>query len=215
MEIEFAANLLHEPALFNVLQIRPISADGLTAQVDWEHIDQTEPIVLSDSALGVGRVDGVRDIIYLRQEAFDILHTQEMAETLRQWNTRMRLEGKGYVLMAFGRIGSQIPTLGLPVQWSDISEAKVLVECSLPSFQIDPSQGSHFFQNMTSFNVGYVNVNPFARPADMLDDVALDRLAAVEETEYVRHVRLEEPLEIYIDGFRNHAMIKCGVGTHI
>ncbi len=215
VEIEFAANLLHEPALFNVLQIRPISADGLTAQVDWEHIDQTEPIVLSDSALGVGRVDGVRDIIYLRQEAFDILHTQEMAETLRQWNTRMRLEGKGYVLMAFGRIGSQIPTLGLPVQWSDISEAKVLVECSLPSFQIDPSQGSHFFQNMTSFNVGYVNVNPFARPADVLDDVALDRLAAVEETEYVRHVRLEEPLEIYIDGFRNHAMIKCGVGNHI
>ncbi len=131
-----------------------------------------------------------------------------MAETLRQWNTRIRQEGKGYVLLAYGRIGSQIPTLGLPVQWSDISEAKVLVECSLRDFQVDPSQGSHFFQNMTSFNVGYVNVNPFVRAADVLNDAVLDGMKAVEETAYVRHVQVEQPLEIYIDGFRNHALIR-------
>lgn len=208
VEIEFAANLMQEPAIFNVLQIRPISADGLTAKVDWKNIDETAPIIRSDSALGVGEVEGITDVIYLRQDTFNILRTCEMADTLRAWNARMRQEARSYVLIGYGRWGSQIPTLGVPVQWSDISEAKALVECSLPDFRIDPSQGSHFFQNMTSFNVGYINVNSFARPEDTLDTVQLDVLPAIEETDFVRHVRFEKPLQIYIDGFKNHALIK-------
>ena len=208
VEIEFAANLMQEPAIFNVLQIRPISADGLTAKVDWKNIDETAPIIRSDSALGVGEVEGITDVIYLRQDTFNILRTREMADTLRAWNARMRQEARSYVLIGYGRWGSQIPTLGVPVQWSDISEAKALVECSLPDFRIDPSQGSHFFQNMTSFNVGYINVNSFARPEDTLDTAQLDVLPAIEETDFVRHVRFEKPLHIYIDGFKNHALIK-------
>ena len=208
VEIEFAANLMQEPAIFNVLQIRPISADGLTAKVDWKNIDETAPIIRSDSALGVGEVEGITDVIYLRQDTFNILRTREMADTLRAWNARMRQEARSYVLIGYGRWGSQIPTLGVPVQWSDISEAKALVECSLPDFRIDPSQGSHFFQNMTSFNVGYINVNSFARPEDTLDTAQLDVLPAIEETDFVRHVRFEKPLQIYIDGFKNHALIK-------
>lgn len=208
VEIEFAANLMQEPAIFNVLQIRPISADGLTAKVDWKNIDETAPIIRSDSALGVGEVEGITDVIYLRQDTFNILRTREMADTLRAWNARMRQEARSYVLIGYGRWGSQIPTLGVPVQWSDISEAKALVECSLPDFRIDPSQGSHFFQNMTSFNVGYINVNSFARPEDTLDTAQLDVLPAIEETNFVRHVRFEKPLRIYIDGFKNHALIK-------
>lgn len=208
VEIEFAANLMQEPAVFNVLQIRPISADGLTAKVDWKNIDETAPIIRSDSALGVGEVEGITDVIYLRQDTFNILRTREMADTLRAWNARMRQEARSYVLIGYGRWGSQIPTLGVPVQWSDISEAKALVECSLPDFRIDPSQGSHFFQNMTSFNVGYINVNSFARPEDTLDTAQLDVLPAIEETDFVRHVRFEKPLHIYIDGFKNHALIK-------
>lgn len=208
VEIEFAANLMQEPAIFNVLQIRPISADGLTAKVDWKNIDETAPIIRSDSALGVGEVEGITDVIYLRQDTFNILRTREMADTLRAWNARMRQEARSYVLIGYGRWGSQISTLGVPVQWSDISEAKALVECSLPDFRIDPSQGSHFFQNMTSFNVGYINVNSFARPEDTLDTAQLDVLPAIEETDFVRHVRFEKPLHIYIDGFKNHALIK-------
>ena len=208
VEIEFAVNLEHEPQIFHVLQIRPISADSLNAKVDWSQIDESGAFLRSGNALGVGQIDEVSDIIYLRRDTFDILRTREMADTIRQWNNRLRQEGKQYLLIGFGRWGSQIPTLGVPVQWSDISEAKAVVECGLENFRIEPSQGSHFFQNMTSFNVGYMNIDPWARPEDQYDASVLDALPAVEETDLVRHVRLDKPLEMYIDGFANKAMVK-------
>ena len=209
VEIEFAVNLEHEPQIFHVLQIRPISSDSLSAKVEWESIDETGAFLRSGSALGVGKIEEVTDIIYLKKEAFDVLRTREMAATLREWNNRLRTEGRQYLLIGYGRWGSQIPTLGVPVQWSDISEAKAIAECSLENFRIEPSQGSHFFQNMTSFNVGYMNVDPWARPlTDAYDQSVLDALPAVEETELVRHVRVKKPLEMYIDGFENKAVIK-------
>ena len=208
VEIEFAVNLEHDPQIFHVLQIRPISADSLNAKVEWEKIDETDAFLKSGNALGVGQIEDVQDIIYLRKEAFDIFKTREMAQTIREWNTRMRLEGKSYLLVGYGRWGSQIPTLGVPVQWSDISEAKVIAECSLENFRIEPSQGSHFFQNMTSFNVGYMNVDPWARSEDRYVEEVLNALPAVEETELVRHVRLNKPLEMYVDGFANKAVVK-------
>ena len=208
VEIEFAANLEHEPQIFNVLQIRPISADSLTAKVDWTQVDESGALLRSGSALGVGKIDDITDIIYLRRDTFDVLRTREMAATIRDWNNRLRQQGRQYLLIGYGRWGSQIPTLGVPVQWSDISEAKAIAECGLENFRIEPSQGSHFFQNMTSFNVGYMNIDPWARPDDCYDSEALDRLPAIEETDLVRHVRVSEPLEMYIDGFGNHAVVK-------
>ena len=209
VEIEFAVNLEHEPQIFHVLQIRPISADSLTAKVDWDTIDEQGAILRSGNALGVGKIEDVQDIIYLRRDTFDILRTREMADTLREWNNRMRQEGRQYLLIGYGRWGSQIPTLGVPVQWGDISEAKAIAECGLENFRIEPSQGSHFFQNMTSFNVGYMNIDPWARPEDQLDIEALDAMPAMEETELVRHIRLDKPLEMYIDGFNNKAIVLC------
>ena len=208
VEIEFAVNLEHDPQIFHVLQIRPISSDSLTAKVDWNSIDETGCFLRSQNALGVGKVEDVQDIIYLRKETFDVLKTQEMAATIREWNNRMRQQGRSYMLIGYGRWGSQIPTLGVPVQWSDISEAKAIAECSLENFRIEPSQGSHFFQNLTSFNVGYINVDPWARSEDLYDETVLNSLPAVEETDLVRHVRLEQPLEMYIDGFANKALVK-------
>ena len=208
VEIEFAANLEHKPQIFNVLQIRPISADSLTAKVDWTQVDESGALLRSGSALGVGKIDDITDIIYLRRDTFDVLRTREMAATIRDWNNRLRQQGRQYLLIGYGRWGSQIPTLGVPVQWSDISEAKAIAECGLENFRIEPSQGSHFFQNMTSFNVGYMNIDPWARPDDCYDSEALDRLPAIEETDLVRHVRVSEPLEMYIDGFGNHAVVK-------
>lgn len=207
VEIEFAVNLEREPQIFHVLQIRPISADSLTAKVDWNQIDESDAFMRSDNALGIGQIEGVRDIIYLRREAFDVLRTREMAETIRTWNARMREEGRSYLLIGYGRWGSQIPTLGVPVQWSDISEAKAIAECSLENFRIEPSQGSHFFQNLTSFNVGYMNIDPWARSAEHYDESILNALPAVEETDLVRHVRLDDDLRMYIDGFKSHASI--------
>ena len=208
VEIEFAINLEHDPQIFHVLQIRPISADSLTANVNWDNIDESDAFLRSTNALGIGQIDDVRDIIYLRRDAFDILRTREMAQTIREWNRRMQQEGKQYLLIGYGRWGSQIPTLGVPVVWGDISEAKAIAECSLENFRIEPSQGSHFFQNLTSFNVGYMNIYPLARPEDLLDTDVLDAIPAVEETDLVRHVRLDKPLEMYIDGFNSRAMVK-------
>ena len=209
IEIEFAANLEHDPQIFHVLQIRPISADSLNASVNWETIDEHGAILKSGNALGIGKIEDVSDIIYLKHDTFDILRTREMAETIREWNRKMQQEGRQYLLIGYGRWGSQIPTLGVPVAWGDISEAKAIAECSLENFRIEPSQGSHFFQNLTSFNVGYMNIDPWARPGeDLLDVAALDRIPAVEETDLVRHVRLEHPLEMYIDGFNNKAICK-------
>ncbi len=209
IEIEFAVNLEHDPQIFHVLQIRPISADSLNASVEWEKIDENGAILKSGNALGTGKIEDVSDVIYLKRDTFDILRTREMAETIRQWNRKMQQEGRQYLLIGYGRWGSQIPTLGVPVAWGDISEAKAIAECSLENFRIEPSQGSHFFQNLTSFNVGYMNIDPWARPGeDLLDVEKLDAIPAVEETELVRHIRLERPLEMYIDGFKNKALIK-------
>ena len=208
VELEFAVNLERDPQIFHVLQIRPISSDSLTAKVEWEKVDETGAFLRSGNALGVGKIEEVQDVIYLRKGAFDVLKTREMASTIREWNNKMRQDGKSYLLIGYGRWGSQIPTLGVPVQWSDISEAKAIAECSLENFRIEPSQGSHFFQNLTSFNVGYINVDSWARTEDMYDEEVLNALPAVEETEFVRHVRLEKPLEMYIDGFNNRALVK-------
>ena len=208
VEIEFAVNMESDPQIFNVLQIRPISADSLNAKVDWDTIDENGAFMRSGSALGVGEIEGVHDIIYLRKAAFDVLKTREMAATIRGWNNAMRREGRQYLLIGFGRWGSQISSLGVPVQWSDISEAKAIAECGLDNFRIEPSQGSHFFQNLTSFNVGYMNIDPWARPEDLYDEEVLNALPAVEETAFVRHVRLDKPLTMYIDGFASKALVK-------
>jgi len=209
VELEFAADFDSDGrASFSVLQVRPISADSRFAEVDWDKIDCSGAILQSGCALGVGWVEGVKDVVYLKQAAWDVLKTKEMAAQVSKINAEMQRSGDGYVLIGFGRWGTSQPTLGVPVDWGDISEAKALVECSLEDFQIDPSQGTHFFQNLTSFNVGYINVNPFARHGELLDFNVLDALPAVSETEWLRHVRFPEPLQICIDGKTNKALIK-------
>jgi len=141
-------------------------------------------------------------------DAFDTQKTVQMARELTAMNNRMRTEHLNYVLIGYGRWGSSIPSLGVPVQWGDISEAKVIVECSLEDFRVDPSQGTHFFQNLTSFNAGYINVDPFSGSGDVFDYEALEKLPAVEETEFLRHVRFDRELEICIDGRNNKAFVK-------
>ena len=213
VEIEFAADLDRggDPdklPKFQVLQIRPISVDSRNVDVNWDEIDTSGAMLKSDSALGTGWIKGVHDVIYLKKDAFDTQKTTAMGRELTAINTRMRSEGKNYVLIGFGRWGSSIPSLGVPVQWSNISEAKVIVECSLEDFRVDPSQGTHFFQNLTSFNAGYINVDPYGIKDDVMDFTELDKLPAVEETEFLRHVRFDRELEICIDGRNSKAFIK-------
>lgn len=206
VEIEFAADL--PTGLFTALQVRPISSDSLKADVDWRTIDTSSPVVLSSSALGTGWIGDIHDVVYLKADAFDKMKTEEMAAELREINAQMRAEGRQYALLGFGRWGSSIPTLGVPVAWSDISEARVIVECALPDFRVDPSQGTHFFQNLTSFNAGYVNADPYSRPGDVVDFSALNAMEALKETKWLRHIRVTEPLTICVDGRSGRALVK-------
>lgn len=211
VEIEFAADLDRgdRAALFNVLQIRPISSVNSFNSVDWSSLETEGALLSSGCAIGPGMIQGVRDVVYLRRQNFDVMKTREMAAEMTAINNRMRDEGRNYVLIGYGRWGSSIPSLGVPVQWSNISEAKVIVECCLENFRIDPSQGTHFFQNMTSFNAGYVNVNPYSRPGEYCDIDALDAMPAEYESDFVRIVHFPEDLTICIDGKENRALVKA------
>ena len=208
VEIEFAADLdvdEDRPAQFNVLQVRPNSVDSRDAEVDWDKVDESGAVIRSVSALGTGWIDGVSDFVYLRKESFNVLKTGEIAREVAALNARMK--GCGYVLVGFGRWGTSVPSLGVPVRWADISEARVIVECSLENFRVDPSQGTHFFQNLTSFNVGYINVDPYAHRGESIDFERLDAMPAVFETEYLRHVRFPVPLRICVDGRTSRALV--------
>ncbi len=213
VEIEFAANLDRGTRfnIFNVLQIRPIAASISESNKDWSMVDVDNALIYSQSALGTGSVEGITDIIYLRRENFDPSKTQIMAEQITRLNSQMRAEGRGYLLSGFGRWGSSNPWLGVPVKWSDISEAKAIVECGLDNFRIEPSQGTHFFQNMTSFGVGYMTVNPYAGDGKLNFDI-LDATPALFESEFVRHIRFDSPLEICIDGVKNKAVVEIKQG---
>ncbi len=210
VEIEFAADLDTDdgmPRLFNTLQIRPIAADSTETPADWSRIDVSDAIVCAENALGTGVIDGIRDVVYVKAAAFDKLRTREIAEQLAVINAGFRTRGEGYVLIGYGRWGSSDPFLGIPVSWIQISEARVIVECGLKDFSVEPSQGTHFFQNLTSFGVGYITVNP-QRGEGVCDLARLDALSAVSETEFVRHVRFGSPLTVIVDGMKSRGLVK-------
>ncbi len=202
VEVEFAANMdvgPNERQTLNLLQIRPIIDSQDNRPVDWSRIDPAQAIVYSEHALGVGRMGGIADVVYVRPDKFDPLRTREIAEELLALNAQMRVEGRGYVLLGPGRWGSSDPFLGVPVKWTHISEAKVIVETSLRGFSVEPSQGTHFFQNVTSLGVGYLTIDE-VHGDGRFDAARLDRMAAVHEGEYLRAVRFAGPLEVCIDG---------------
>lgn len=210
VEMEFAVNLdvaYGGQKLFNFLQIRPIVDTHASNILDWSAVPTEGALVYAQSALGVGAVEGVSDIVYVKHSNFDTRYTEKMASEVQTINAQMRDRKQGYVLVGPGRWGSSDPWLGIPVKWQHISEAKVIVECGLDNFRIEPSQGTHFFQNLTSFGVGYLTINPFM--GDGLFDIELlDAIPAVYEGEYVRMVHFENPLYIFVDGRSNKAIIK-------
>ncbi len=210
VEIEFAVNMDVPPGreqMFYFLQIRPIVEKQGQNTLDWSEVDTSDAIIYAERALGVGAVENVRDIIYVKHADFDTTHTERMAAEIRALNIKMREEGSGYVLVGPGRWGSSDPWLGIPVKWPDISESKVIVECGIEDFRVEPSQGTHFFQNLTSFGVGYLSISPFLNDGS-LDTAALDAMPAEYEGEFFRRVRFPEPLYIFIDGRNNKAIVR-------
>jgi hypothetical protein len=143
----------------------------------------------------------------MKFDKFSSLKTQQIADELYEINKRMREDGAEYVLIGTGRWGSSDPNLGVPVKWAHISEARVIVESALPNFNIESSQGTHFFQNVTSLGVGYLSLNP-SQGDGVLDLEQMDKMPAMFDGEYLRCVEFEKPLYIYVDGQSKKAIVK-------
>jgi hypothetical protein len=205
IEIEFAVDMdvpKGDPNIFSFLQIRPIVESDQSSGIDLDQLKPEETILWSQSALGNGEFTELRDLVYVKPDSFHAAASKEIAAIMEKLNAGFRERRAGYVLVGPGRWGSSDPWLGIPVKWTQISAARVIVESGLENYRIDPSQGTHFFQNLTSFRVGYMTINPFISDG-FYDTAFLDGRDAHYEDEYVRHVHFDRPLEILIDG-RTH-----------
>lgn len=209
VEIEFAVNVdpnNHDKATFYLLQIRPIVDNKEIMDEDLTQVSNEETILSSTSVLGHGIVTDVQDIIYVKSGAFNSSNNQLIAYEIEKLNRRFTEEEKNYVLVGPGRWGSSDHWLGIPVKWPHISNARVIVECGLENYRVDPSQGTHFFQNLTSFGVGYFTINPF-KGDGWFDEEYLNALPAVEDTEYLRHIHFDKPIVIKMDGKKSLGVV--------
>jgi hypothetical protein len=182
-----------------------MAVSDTVVDVDLQAIDCHNLLVASERVMGNGLVTDVRDVVYVKPDRFEARHTPVIAEQIARINLDLVERGVPYLLIGFGRWGSSDPWLGTPVTWSQIGGAKAIVEATLPAMNVDLSQGSHFFHNISSFNVSYFSV-PFNGDFP-IDWVGLSQREAVTDTEFVRHVRLARPLHIAVDGRQGHGAI--------
>jgi CheY-like chemotaxis protein len=204
VEIELAFNLEKKAdktveGVFYLLQIRPIVDSKEMMEEDLSQIPEADTLLYAKQALGHGITSDVQDVIYVKTDAFNAAHNPEIVAEIDRINRQMVDENRTYLLIGPGRWGSSDPWLGIPVRWPQISNARVIVELGLENYRIEPSQGTHFFHNLTSFGVGYFTINPYLSDG-FFDEAFLNAQPAVEETEYLRHVRFAQALTVKIDG---------------
>ncbi len=210
VEIEFAGNIDPEGDLkgrIYWLQIRPIIDRKEDVDEELLALPDTELILRSNTALGHGTTDNVTKILYVRPDTFSSFRNPDIAAEIAAINRKFVDSGEGYILIGPGRWGSSDHALGVPVRWADISAARLIVETALANYRIEPSQGTHFFQNLTSFGVGYFTVNPFGHD-DFFDCAYLDSLPAEYESENLRLVSFPQPIMIGIDGKKGCGVVK-------
>ena len=208
VEIEFAVNLgktNKNMSSFNLLQIRPIVENKEVMNEDISQVPEEDTIISSEHALGNGVIDDVFDIVYVKTDAFDPSKNRLIVDEIDVINHKLLNENKSYILVGPGRWGSSDSWLGIPVKWTNISAARLIVEAGLAHYRVDPSQGTHFFHNLTSFKVGYFTINPYNNDG-YYDLGFISEMPAEYEGEYIRHVSLKNPLVIKIDG-------KKGIGV--
>ncbi len=208
VEIELACNVKDDrTAEFYLLQIRPIVDSKQVLEEDLQSIPDNKCLLRSNHSLGHGISEDVLDVVYVKTgDDFSAMNNPKIADEIEQINRRFLERGENYVLIGPGRWGSSDYWLGIPVKWPHISAARVIVEQGLQNYRVDPSQGTHFFQNLTSFGVGYFTINDFCGDGVIQKDV-LDAMEAIEETDFVRHVRFNKPLKIMMDGMRQEGVV--------
>lgn len=201
IEIEFAVNLNSQrEATFYLLQIRPIVDSKEIVSEDLTIIDPEDTIMYSENALGHGSISNINDVIYVKTKDFNPIHNQLIAREIEDLNKIFIENDKYYVLVAPGRWGSSDPWLGIPVRWPHISQARIIGEITLDQYRIDPSQGSHFFQNLTSLGVAYFTINPFVENGGFFNENFLNEQTAVYETKFIRHISFKESFNIKVNG---------------
>ena len=206
VEIEFAMTFSEEgPHKFGFLQVRPMMVSEDEISLEEKEMSGDHVLVASDKVLGNGSSENIYDIVYLRKAAFEVLRTQEMKGEIEKINDTLVSEGKPYVLIGFGRWGTSDQTAGIPVNWGQISGTKAIVEASLAHVNFEQSQGSHFFHNVTGCGVFYFSV-PFEK-TDTIDWEWLDAMEAHNESRFIRHIRLTDPLLVKVDGRTGRGVI--------
>ena len=198
VEIEFAVDLRPDPeeSIFYFLQIRPMVAGAERFDVEISDEEEKHAFCRSSQALGHGRFDTIADVIYVRTDAFDPGKTREIAKEINQFNSALQKEKRPYLLIGPGRWGSADRFLGIPVQWQDIAGTEAIIELRNEMLKVDPSQGSHFFHNITSLGIPYVTIT---QDKDFFDWKKLDNMEPIKESTFLRHVHFEEPFIIKID----------------
>ena len=209
VEIEFACNIHADKTCdFYLLQIRPIVDAKEMLDEDVRAIPDADCLLRSHNSLGHGISEDVTDVVYVKyDDQFSAMNNFYVADDIERINRKFLADGKNYVLIGPGRWGSSDHYLGVPVKWPHISAARVIVEVALKNYNIDPSQGTHFFQNLTSFGVGYFTVDTNTEEGGFVNKDMLDAMPAVEETQYVRHVRFDHPLRILMDGKKQEGAV--------
>ena len=206
VEIEFAVNLTAGPRpAFDLLQVRPMAVARQKLNVEISGEDRHRAICYSTMALGNGQVSDLQDIVFVDPEAFDVARTMDIAAEVGRLNKQLEARNRRYLLIGPGRWGSADRWLGIPVKWSDISAVRAVVETATEGLRADPSQGSHFFHNITSLDISYLTT--FGNGEDFVDWDWLKAQPAAAETRYLRHVRLDRPLTLKIDGKKTQAVI--------
>jgi hypothetical protein len=202
VEIEYAVDLnrtLNNLPSFYLLQIKPLLGHQLENNIVIEELDKSKTILYSSISLGNGIIKDITDIIYIDTVKFDKLKTLDMVTEIEQLNSMMVKQDRKYILIGPGRWGTRDQFLGIPVVWSQISNAKVIVEVSLANYPLDSSLGSHFFHNITSMNVGYFAVLDSSM-TDYIQWDILDKQAVENSTGFFKHVRFKKPLKVLMNG---------------
>ncbi|MCU4156315.1 hypothetical protein J1N10_10020 [Carboxylicivirga sp. A043] len=209
VEIEFAVDLKKDKqgrATFYLLQIKPLMGGAQNYSINMERINEQQIILQSGQSMGNGKVKSIRDVIYVDSARFEKAQTREIAKEIEGLNRKMKLENRSYLLIGPGRWGTRDPWIGIPVSWTQISNAKVIVETDLEDYPLEASGGSHFFHNVTSMQVGYCSIIKSDTSSFIKWD-ALTNAREVERTNYCRHVQFEKPLVVRLDGKKRKGII--------
>jgi DNA-binding NarL/FixJ family response regulator len=209
VEIEFAAEVNTDPEKLNefrFLQIRPMMVETSFEDISVYDDEDQQILCRSDQALSNGRIEGIRDIVFVKPDNFDRANMIHMADQVGEYNQKFKDQGLSYILVGPGRWGTSDRWLGIPTKWDQISSARVIVEVDYGDFVVEPSFGTHFFQNLITFSIGYLTINSSSQ-YNFFDWDWLNSIEAISETEYLRHVRLDQPLNILINGRDGKAVI--------